>query len=214
MEVGSLLIAETDPSVLQSFPQFLSGRLPQLDIQLAATADEAQWKMSRARYSAAVVASDLVKDNPSLRLHRIQNRSVLMPVIVTAAKADVDSAREALIYRGAFDVIAKPIHHTEALASIRVALWQARFLRLLTQRDRVLDQFKRHIETYPEEVETRAAIGKALEHVEAALTAVRQSMILVDPDSDQLFFDLAASVEERTKDRALDRLNRLIVSGR
>jgi hypothetical protein len=77
-----------------------------------------------------------------------------------------------------------------------------------------LDQFKRHIETYPEEVETRAAIGKALEHVEAALTAVRQSMILVDPDSDQLFFDLAASVEERTKDRALDRLNRLIVSGR
>jgi hypothetical protein len=26
MEVGSLLIAETDPGVLQSFPQFLSNR--------------------------------------------------------------------------------------------------------------------------------------------------------------------------------------------
>ena len=67
MEVCSLLIAETDPGVLQSFPQFLSGRLPQLDIQLADTADEALWKMSRARYSAAVVASDLVKGKPSLR---------------------------------------------------------------------------------------------------------------------------------------------------
>lgn len=47
-----------------------------------------------------------------------------MPVIVTAAEADVDAAREAVLYREAFDVITKPIQHTEALASIRVALCQ------------------------------------------------------------------------------------------
>lgn len=68
MEASSLLIVETDPGVLQSFHQFLSSRLPQLDIQVATTADEAHWKMSRARYSAAVVAPDLVQDKSSLRL--------------------------------------------------------------------------------------------------------------------------------------------------
>jgi DNA-binding NtrC family response regulator len=210
MGVGSLLIAETDPGVLQNLPQFLSSRLPQLDIHLATTPDEAQWKLSHARYSAAVVAPDLVKGNHSLRLHKIQNRSVLMPVIVTAAKADADSAREALLYREAFDVITKPVHPVEAISSIRVALWQARFLRLLTQRERVMEQIERHIEAYPNEVETRAAMDRVLGHVEASLTAVRQNMRLVAPGSDQLFFDLAVSIEERTKDRALDRLTRLL----
>ena len=35
-------------------------------------------------------------------------------------------------------------------------------------------------------------------------------MRFVEPGSDQLFIDLAVSIEERTTDRALDRLNRLI----
>lgn len=134
-----------------------------------------------------------------------------MPVLVTTGKGDVDSAHEALLHRGAFDVITKPLYPAEALNSIRVALWHARFLRLLTQRERVVEQIERHIKAYPKEIETRAAMERALEHVEAVLTAVRQSMKLAAPGSDQLFFDLAVSIEERTKDRALDRLNRLII---
>src|SRR5262249_4104195 len=149
-----------------------------------------------------------------LRLHTVQNRAVQMPVILTATKADVDVAREALLRRGAFDVITKPIHLTDALTSIRVALWEARLLRLLTQRERALEQIQRHLEAYPQEVTPRAVMESALDHLEAALTAVRQSMILVEPSSDQLFFDVAVSIEARTKDRALDRLSRLIASSR
>ena len=214
MEAGSLLIAETDPAVTQTLPQLLSSRLPQIDIHVATSADEAHQKLSQVRYSASVVATQLVEKKRSLRLHTVQDRSVLMPVILTATQTDVDAAREALLYRGAFDVITKPLHPSDALSSIRVALWQARLLRLLTQRERALEQLERHIEAYPKEVETRTAMGRVLDHVEAALTAVRQSMILVEPSSDRLFFDVAVSIQERTKDRALDRLTRLIASSR
>lgn len=75
-----------------------------------------------------------------------------------------------------------------------------------------MEQFERHLEAYPQEVETRAAMERVLEHLEATLTAVRQSMRLLAPGSDQLSFDLAVSIEERSKEQALDRLTRLIAS--
>ena len=209
MEGSSLLIAETDPAVLQNLPQLLSSRLPSIDIHVASSADEAHQKLSQVQYSASIVASQLVEGKHSLRLHQVQDSSVLMPVIVTATKADVDTARDALLYRNAFDVITKPLQPADALSSIRGALWQARFLRLFGQRERVLAQFKRHLQAYPKEVETRAALEKALEYGKSTLMAVQRSLTLIEPESDHLFIDLAVSIEARTKTHALDRLNRL-----
>src|SRR5689334_9841724 len=123
MEVGSLLIAETDPASLYTLPQLLSSRLPQIKIHVATSSHEAHQKLSQEWYTAAVVAPKFVKGKHSLRIHKVQNKSVLMPVIVTATVADVGAAREALLDRGAFDVITKPLHPSDALNSIRVALW-------------------------------------------------------------------------------------------
>ena len=209
MDTGSLLIAETDPAVLQALPQLLSSRLPLIAIDIATSADEAHQKLSQVRYSASVIAPTLV-GKKDLRLHKVQNRSVLMPIIVTATATDVEAAREALLDRGAFDVITKPMDATDALNSIRVALWQSRFLRLLTQRERALEQFKHHIEAYPTELEARAIMESVLKNVEKTLSLMQQSMICIERGSDHLFFDVAVSIQERTKDRALDRLNRLI----
>ena len=213
MERGSLLIAETDPAVLQVLPQFLSNRLPSIGIHVAASADEAHHQLSQVQYSASIVAPKLVEGKHSLRLHKVHDHSVLMPVILTATKADVGAVREALLCRGAFDVITKPLQPIDALSSIRGALWHARFLGLLTQRERILAQFKRHLQAYPREVEIRAALERALEYVKSSLMAVKRRMTLLEPESDQLFFDLAITIQARTKDRALDRLNRLIAFG-
>src|SRR5690242_14260557 len=100
MEVGSLLIAETDPAILLNLPQLLSCSLPAIDIHMATSTDDTQRKLSEVRYSALVVAPHLVKKTGSLRLHKVRNRSELMPVLVTATKANVDAAHEALLYRG------------------------------------------------------------------------------------------------------------------
>lgn len=52
-----------------------------------------------------------------------------------------------------------------------------------------------------------------LGYVEATLTTVRQSIRLVEPGGDELFFDFAVCIEERTTDQALDRLDRQIATG-
>jgi hypothetical protein len=41
---------------------------------------------------------------------------------------DREPARDAVLHRGAFDVIAKPVDPTETVAGIQIALWQARLL--------------------------------------------------------------------------------------
>src|SRR5690242_4883599 len=143
MHLNTLLIADTDPAVLQSFQEVISNDLPHIDIHVATSADETHRKLSQVRYSASIVAPKLVEKNGSLRLFTVRNSSVLMPVIVTTTEGNVPEARKALLYRGAFDVITKPIDPTEALSSIRIALWQARFLRLLAHHERALEQFQR-----------------------------------------------------------------------
>ena len=48
---------------------------------------------------------------------------------------DREPARDVLLHRGAFDVIAKPVDPTETVASIQIALWQARLLAGASQED-------------------------------------------------------------------------------
>jgi hypothetical protein len=125
---------------------------------------------------------------------------------------DREPARDVLLHRGAFDVIAKPVDPTETIASIQIALWQAQFLRLLTQRERALCQFQRHLAAYPNEKDTGVAMGWISKRVDDTLTLVRQCMNGVDLRRlDVLLIDLAGSVEEWTLERALARLERVRV---
>src|SRR5262249_33449616 len=148
---GSILIAETDPAIRQGLLRILAGHLPRIDVDVCSSSQQTTQRLSHARYSTVVAAPHLIQNEQSLLLHRTEHRYVLAPVIVTAANTDIEPARDCLLRRGAFDVIAKPVDDLEALTSVRIALWQARFLRLLTQRERVLSNFQRHIEDYPAE---------------------------------------------------------------
>lgn len=129
-----------------------------------------------------------------------------MPILVTSAPPEVALARDALLQHQAFDVIAKPLDDKEALRSIRVALWQERFLKLLVRRDKVLATYQRHIQAYPG---GRDNWDRLLKKLEDTMNLVRESLTLLDVRTEGLFFDLAGSVEEQTKERALSRLNRL-----
>lgn len=209
METGSILIAETDPVILQALPSLLSSRLPRFGIDVCTSVHTAARKLSRLHYSTVVAAPRLIHEAQSSLPRHIQNSQVLMPVIVTAAPAEVELARDALLNRRAFDVLAKPIDSTEALTTVRMALWQARFLKLLTQRDRVLSTFQRHLEVYPQDRDGHDIMDRLLKKLDETVTLVQESMKLVDPSTDGLFFELAGSVEEGTKQRALARLDML-----
>ncbi|MDK2742381.1 MAG: hypothetical protein H8K03_06985 [Nitrospira sp.] len=214
MEIGAILIAETDPAMRQGLLRIFAGHLPRIDVDVCSSPQETTERLSHAHYSTVVAAPYLIQKEHSLLLHRTQHRHVLSPVIVTAASTDIEPARDCLLRRGAFDVIAKPVDDVEVLTSVRIALWQARFLRLLTERERVLSNFRRHIEDYPVERSVRRVIGMVLKRVDKTATLIQESLKLIDPNIDGLFFDLAASVEECTKEKALVRLNRLSICAR
>ncbi len=211
METSSILLAETNPVVLQDLPGLITHALPGVELTVCTSAPQAEQLVSRPNrsYSAFVVASRLLRDNPSLLRHK-QTRFPLVPLIVTIGQADLVPAEEKLLLSQVFDVIIEPVDPEEAVSTLRIAFWQQRFLQLLTQRDRVWAQFKCHIERYPEEREIHGMIKRVLARLEETLALVEESVKLIDPGIDGVLLDLATSVEERTKKRALTRLDRLI----
>lgn len=159
-----------------------------------------------------IAASQMIQEEASGILLQKQKRHPLVPLVLTAGHVDREAAHDALLHREAFDIITKPVDLTEALASIRVALWQARFLRLLTQRERRVCQFQGHLRAYPEERDRGGARGWISKRVDDTLALIWKCITVVDLHRlDALLIDLARSVEEWTYERALDRLERMRV---
>ena len=212
METDSILIAETDPALLEDLRSFISSDLPWIELTVCTSLQQTVEQLSRSHYSTMIAASQMIQEEASGILLQKRKRHPLVPLVLTAGHVDREAAHDALLHREAFDIIRKPVDLTEALASIRVALWQARFLRLLTQRERRVCQFQGHLRAYPEERDRGGARGWISKRVYDTLALVRKCITVVDLHRlDALLIDLAGSVEEWTYERALDRLERMRV---
>ena len=212
METDSILIAETDPALLEDLRFFISSDLPWIELTVCTSLQQTVEQLSRSHYSTMIAASQMIQEEASGILLQKRKRHPLVPLVLTVGHVDRETAHDALLHRGAFDIITKPVDLTEALASIRVALWQARFLRLLTQRERRVCQFQGHLAAYPEERDRGDARGWISKRVYDTLALVRKCITVVDLHRlDALLIDLAGSVEEWTYERALDRLERMRV---
>lgn len=210
METASILLADPDPALSENLSFFISSDLPRIDLTVCTSTQQITERLSRSKYSTVIASSDLIQDKSSILHHLKRTRHVLVPFILTTGHLFCEPARHALLHLGAFDVIAKPVHPTEALESIRLALWQAQFLRLLTQRERIVFQFECHLAAYPEEMDPGGAMRLISRRVDDMLALVREC--ITDADLyclDLLFIDLAVSVQEWTLERALDRIERM-----
>ena len=208
MGTDTILLAETDPALLRDLPLFIYVHLPGIELTVCTSGHQAAGKLSRFKYSIVIAASHLLHKDATALLYQKRTRQALAPLLLTTDQVNREPVHDALLYRGAFDVIAKPLDPTDALASIKIALWQARFLGLLTQRERTALQLQRHLAAYPKERNGwNSWISK---RVHDTLTLVQESMTQAELDRlDALFMDLAASVEAWTVERALDRLERM-----
>jgi DNA-binding NtrC family response regulator len=207
MEIDSILIADPDPALLHNFSLFISSDLPGVELRMSTSAQQTVEQLSRSTYSTLIAASRLIQGETPVILNQKRKRHALVPLILTAGREDREPARDALLHRGAFDVITKPVDPTDALASIQVALWQARFLTLLTQQEPVVFQLQRHLATYP------GAMGWISERVHDTQMLVQEHMQTVGNTVDHqltiLLVDLAGSVEEWILEQAMNRLERI-----
>ena len=207
MEFDSILIADPDPALLHNFSLFTSSDLPGVKFSMCTSAQQTVEQLSRSTYSTLIAASRLIQGESPVILNQKRKRHALVPLILTAAREDREPARDALLHRGAFDVITKPVDQTDALASIQIALWQARFLTLLTQQEPVVFQLQRHLAIYP------GGMGWISERVHDTQMRVHEHMNTVGNTVDHhltiLLVDLAGSVEEWILEQAMNRLERI-----
>ena len=204
IETDSLLIADPDSVFLENISFFILRDLPGVDIRVCTSVQQTVEHLSHCNYSTVIVASRLVQEHASVILHQKWKRHALVPFLLTGGWENRESARDDLLHRGVFDVITKPVDLTDALMSIRTALWQARFLGLLTQQELVASQFQRHLAAYP------GARGWISKRVNDARTLIRECMDVNDLHRlNLLLLNLVGSVEAWTLEHALDRLARM-----
>jgi len=209
METDCILIADSDSALVDNLSLFISGDRPGVELMVCTSVQQTVEQLSRCNYSTVIAAARLMQDNASIILHQKWKRHALVPFILTVGREDCESARDDLLHRGVFDMIAKPVDATEALASIRIALWQARFLGLLTQQECEVSQFQRHLAAYPHASDREGKRGWVSKRVDDALTLIRESHDVHDLHRlNVLLLNLAGSIEEWTQEQASDRLER------
>ena len=208
IETDSFLIADLDSALLDNLSFFISSDFPGVDLTVCTSAQQTVEELSCSTYSTVIVASCLIQEEASILLHHRWKRHALVPLILTAGREDHEAAHDALLHQGAFDVITKPIDPINASASLRLALWQAQFIRLLTQGERALSQIQNHLTTFPHEKNS----GWVSKRMEDNLTLIRECRDENDLHClHLLLIDLAESMEAWTVQQALDRLKRMRV---
>lgn len=208
MAIDSILLADPDSALLDNLSFFIASDLPLVELSICTSAQQTVEQLSCSTYSTVIVASSLIQEESSILLYHRWKRHALVPLILTAGREEHKPAHDALLHEGAFDVMTKPIDPINASASIRVALWQAQFLRLLTQHEHVLSQIQNHLTAFPHE-RNRGWISKRMED---NLTLIRACKDETDLHRlNLLLIDLAQSVEAWTLEQALDRLKRMQV---
>lgn len=210
--MATVLIADADISTLDILPRVLSNSIPLLAIETCRSSDELSRKLTRSSYDTVTISSRFIPDYRVLG-HK-QGCHFLSPLIVTANKRDGMLAYQA-IEKEAFDLIAKPIVPQEATHTVKLALWQSRFLRLLASRERATERFQEHMKKFPGAQVVESAHESKLAAYERTLAALSASVrLLLDVEEERSLFDMAASVAQFTKKRALDRLLAMSHEGR
>ena len=212
MYSNPILIAETDLAALQVLPRILSDGIPEITVDICASVGEAARKMEHTKFGAVITSAQLVYADGQLLLKRRKEAQILMPVIVTAGSSDAELAACAL-RNDAFDLILKPIQPPDAVSTVRLAVWQHRFLNLLASKEKAVSLFQQHMDAYPDQKPTQL-FDEALSAVEKTLKAVDRSLHWIKPIDNDLLFQIAVAVEEQARQRAMDRLFRLHTEGR
>lgn len=211
MSLESILIAETNPYILDTFTRVLADSLPHVRIDLCDSPASFPDTLRKTSYDTIAMSPLLISDYHLLR----QKKPVqlLTPLLVIAG-AEQPCLAQAVLEADAFDVIVTPIHPTEAVETVRLALWQNRLLRLLASKDRAATLFEEHMAAFPDDCKTEEHFVRHVEVLERTIDALRSSMRLVmNYDDDQILFDIAASVMQCARQRALDRLFNLGMNG-
>ncbi len=204
MAAEAVLLAETDPRTLISLPRVLSESLPHIHVHTCTTADSLRHQSRQISYDTVGIHPLLMDAYRCAKQKKPQQ--LLAPLLLMTGPAQHHWAQVAL-ERDAFDLLAKPIIPLEAVHTVRLALWENRSLRLLTTKDQAASRVRVHMAAFPQAQHAEAQFMSTLAAFDRTFEALQSSMrLLLKVDDEHALFDVAASVETLTRQRAMERL--------
>ena len=203
MSSQSVLIVEPDYGTIKHLSCALADRLPTLSISTCLSAEELSEKFKRVSYDTITLNPLFL---PAYRALQKKRNQLLAPLLVTVSQQNLTVAQAAL-EGDVFDVIAHPIIPSEAVHTVRLALWQNQLLKLLASQERATQRFLQHLEAFPHERKMEGHFTQHLDIFTRTFHALQASIeLLVNSENEQALFDMATFVEQRAKQRALDKL--------
>ena len=163
-------------------------------------------KLLASPYQVIVSGAHLAEIDDFLLLTRSQALEVIVPLVITVATEEKASARRVL-EQGGFDLIPTPLEQEQTVSTLRLALWQHKLNALIAARDKVLERYRRHIDDYPG--------NRSGEIFQSIMTSIEQTVAAHERTIQQIetslkcFTNLAKTVENQARDRALERLERM-----
>lgn len=210
--MATVLLAETDPHMIDRFPAILSNHLPDVGVDVCTSAVDLHRLVKCWRYDAIAIHPILLQDCPTLNCKA--NRHLLAPLLITASRDDCELARRYLKEEAAFDLIVKPLIPHDAVQTVRLALWQGALLNLLVSKERATARFRKHIEAFPQALKAKEEFARLLTAYERTFHAIATSVpLLLSNEEETSLFDMAGVVERMTRQMALDRLFRMCEEG-
>ena len=198
-----LLIAEDHFPTFESLISTIADRRLDVDFDVCTSHRGAVRKLLAAPYQLIISGAHLAEMHDFLLLKRTQALERFVPLVVTAGASEKESARRVL-WHGAFDLITSPLEHEQAVGAICLALWESKLRDLIACKERTLERYRDHMAAYPSGNEVDATFKRTLSAIQESILSYQQSILRIEG-----FADLATTVENHARKRALDRLAEL-----
>jgi len=213
-----ILIAENHLSTVESLIQIFGDRRLDFDYEVCTSHRGAVRKLLASPYQLIISGVHLAEIDDFLLLNRTQALEAFVPVVISAATGEKESARRVL-EQGAFDLIPTPFEHEQTVSTIRLALWHNKFNALIASRDKAQERYRHHIADYPGN-RSGEAFQTILTSIEQSVAAHERTLHQIETSikrfedleietSLKRFADLAKTVENQAREGALARLDSL-----
>ena len=202
-----LLIAENNLSIFEPLIRTFRDERLDIDFDVCTSHWNTVWKLYASPYQLIISGVQLAAMDDFFLLKRAQACQTFVPFVVTASASEKEGARRVLNH-GAFDLIPTPLDHEQTVNTIRLALWQNKFMELIARREKALEQYRRHLDAYPGTRRKDDAFHNALSSLQRMVSCFDQSIQAIEGSMKRLA-DLARIVEQEAQAGALERLDAL-----
>jgi DNA-binding NtrC family response regulator len=199
-----ILIADKNFSTLESLTNTLADRRLDVDFHLCTSHNSAALKLLRSSYELIISAAHMAESDDFYLLRQIHSLRPHSPLLVTASTSDKEVARRVLL-QGAFDVLPTPLHHEQTVTTIRLGLWHNQLMTLISCKEKAVEKYRQHLLAYPYKQEMDTVFQKTLSAIENSIAAFRLAGLKAEG-----FADLATTVKQQARERALRRLDTLL----